>query len=193
MGKIIAVIEDTGERRVPLAGEKYTTAHRADERDVVGYIWSHAQTTTEYAILQITAVDGLSVDSLKIAERVELINLRRFRAEVIKANASFGKRGSGATDLEELREDVTRVASRLQMAASELGALRDDLLRSDPEPGLLELEEEAGEAAFQRILKGAFQDALPEPASPPPDVVKGAAVEPKVSRNRFETEEENPF
>ena len=116
--KIIAVIEDTGERRVPLAGEVYTHDHSVRDGIASKYLYTHAQETGEYAILRITEAPDLE-QPLALRERIELIHLRRFRENVRLAQIAIGS--SDAEDPDALIAEAEDLSIRLANMSMALG------------------------------------------------------------------------
>ena len=118
MRKIIAVIEDTGERRVPLEGERWLHQHTLDGvlagtnagDELCAHSYQHA-TTGANPILVVTAIMGDVALSLK--ERVELTQLRAFHATVTGAAK---KVGAGGSDPALMIEELERLHERLKIA-----------------------------------------------------------------------------
>lgn len=154
MGKIIAVIEDTGERRLPVEGETYTHLSCLRDGDITNHLFTHTQTGGEYVILCCTeSADGSIGNTLTILERVELINLRRFRESVSEAQNRFA--AVRTEEPEKIRDEMTRLAARLQLAGNEIRELLEYRL---PSP--------ADEAAFEKVIADAFKASIPVPRLP---------------------------
>ena len=116
--KIIAIIEDTGERRVPKEGETFTLEHNIDRGDVSRSVYTHKPTEVrDYAIIRVTEPVPEEI-ALTLQERVELINLRRFRDIVLGAESMYSR--NRADNPEALLDEVRQLQRRLSRAADSL-------------------------------------------------------------------------
>ena len=116
--KIIAIIEDTGERRVPKEGETFTLEHNIDRGDVSRSVYTHKPTEVrDYAIVRVTEPVPEEI-ALTLQERVELINLRRFRDIVLGAESMYSR--NRADNPEALLDEVRQLQRRLSRAADSL-------------------------------------------------------------------------
>lgn len=127
MNKIICIIEDTGERRHPVQGEKWISDYSFSEGlksgDIASSVYSAAIATQHYdpqhcMIVTETIVNAVP-DSLVLKERVELLNLRRFRDGVMGAANLYG-RTSAVTDIALLQAEVRALGEKLDIAGREL-------------------------------------------------------------------------
>ena len=116
--KIIAIIEDTGERRMPKEGETFTLEHNIDRGDVSRSVYTHKPTEVrDYAIVRVTEPVPEEI-ALTLQERVELINLRRFRDIVLGAESMYSR--NRADNPEALLDEVRQLQRRLSRAADSL-------------------------------------------------------------------------
>lgn len=142
MNKIICIIEDTGERRHPVEGEKwisdYSFAEGLKSGDVASSVYSSGIATHHYKPEQCMIVTETIVntvpDPLNIKERCELINLRRFRDGVMQASNLYG-RTAAVTDIALLQAEVRALSERLDTAGRDLyiaSTLLDPPCTADP-------------------------------------------------------------
>lgn len=139
MNKIICIIEDTGERRIPAEGEAWTFASVIEkEGDPVSSLYRHIPSGiyegSEMAILTTTWIKDVGASPLHIKERCELINLRRFRDGVMQASNLYG-RTSAVTDIALLQAEVRALSERLDTAGRDLyiaSTLLDPPCTADP-------------------------------------------------------------
>lgn len=182
--KIIAVIEDTGERRKALPGEKWTSPYQLAGLNVAHSVYTHEQSgTDEQVILRVT--EGPELDSevqLSLRDRIELIHLRKFAKLIKEASASLSAHGIDSPD--ELLREAELISTRMQVDGVLLRYALKEFAGREDEDGIL----------GRKGLAVDYPTPAQEPnwrisPTPPPFVPQPIPIAPVAVADPFETEE----